>query len=203
MQLIGIHDSPFVRRVAVTARFLDIPLEYRQISIFRAYDEVRAINPMVKVPTLVCDDGQILVDSTLIIDYLESMAGGRKLMPSDEANYIAALSAIGASMVAMEKVVALIYETELRPQEIQHAPWVSRLEQQLGGACDLMEDVVGDGSHWLFDDAITQADISIAVAWRFVRYKMPDRIAAKRCPGLAAFSARAEDLPEFKACPID
>ena len=203
MQLIGMHDSPFVRRVAVTARFLDIPLEYRQISIFRAYDEVRAINPMVKVPTLVCDDGQFLVDSTLIIDYLESLAGGKRLMPSDETNYIRALNAIGTSMVAMEKVVGLIYETEQRPPEVQHRPWMERLQQQLLGAIGLMEDIVGDGSNWLFGDELTNADISIAIAWRFIQLRMPDRVPAEDYPGLVLFSERAEALPEFQACPLD
>ena len=98
MQLIGYMDSPYVRRVGVTAQFLEIPYEHRELSIFRDYDEFRKINPLVKVPTLICDDGQILVDSTLIIDYLESLAGGQRLMPSDEANFIRALNVIGTSL---------------------------------------------------------------------------------------------------------
>lgn len=72
MELIGMLDSPFVRRVAVTAQFLGIPYAHNPLSIFKGYDEFRKVNPLVKVPTLVCDDGQMLVDSTLIIDYLES-----------------------------------------------------------------------------------------------------------------------------------
>ena len=102
MQLIGYLESPFVRRVAVTAQFLGLPYELRQISIIREYDRFHAINPLVKAPTLICDDGQILVDSNLIIDYLESLVGRGKLMPADEKNYIRALSIIGAAMVAMD-----------------------------------------------------------------------------------------------------
>ena len=88
MQLIGYMDSPFVRRVAVTARFLGLDYEHRELSIFREFDEFSEINPMVKVPTLVCDDGQFLVDSGLIIDYLESLAGRGRLMPSDESGSV-------------------------------------------------------------------------------------------------------------------
>ena len=62
MKLIGYMDSPFVRRVAVTARFLGLPYEHRELSIFRDFEEFRAINPLVKVPTFICDDGQLLVD---------------------------------------------------------------------------------------------------------------------------------------------
>ena len=128
MQLIGYLDSPFVRRVAVSAQYLGIPYEHRELSIFREFEEFRAINPLVKVPTLICDDGQTLVDSTLIIDYLESIAG-KSLMPTVvETDRIRALNIIGTSTVAMEKVAQLIYETKQRPDEVQYAPWIERLE---------------------------------------------------------------------------
>ena len=203
MQLIGMLDSPFVRRVAVTAQFLGIPYEHNALSIFKSYDEFRKVNPLVKVPTLICDDGEMLVESTLIIDYLESFhANGKSLMPKNEADRVRALRAIGASLVAMEKVVAVIYERTQRPKELQHAPWLKRVDQQLRSALDVLEAIVGDGSEWIAGDEITQADISTAVVWRFTRYSVPRRISADEYPGLAAFSARAEALPEFLACPL-
>ena len=201
MQLIGYMDSPFVRRVAVTARLLGLPYEHRELSIFRDFEAFRAINPLVKVPTLVCDDGQILVDSTLIIEFLESLAG-KSLMPSSETDRIRALNIIGTSMVAMEKVAQLIYETEQRPQDLQHQPWIDRLEKQLIGALGLMENSVDDSSAWLFGDDVGQADVTVAIAWRFVQHVVAARIAADDYPGLAAFSARAESLPQFQACPL-
>lgn len=201
MELIGYMDSPFVRRVAVTARFLEIPYEHRELSIFRDFDTFQSINPLVKVPTLICDDGQVLVDSTLIIDYLESIAG-KSLLPNSESDRIGALSVIGTSMVVMEKVAQLIYETKHRPEERQHQPWILRLEQQLAGALGLLAARVGDGSNWLFGESINQADITAAIAWRFVQHAMPDRAPADDYPGLVAFSLRAESLPQFMACPL-
>ncbi len=201
MQLIGYMDSPFVRRVAVSAQYLGIPYEHRELSIFREFEEFRAINPLVKVPTLICDDGQTLVDSTLIIDYLESIAG-KSLMPEEEVDRIRALNIIGTSMVAMEKVVQLIYETKQRPEAVRHEPWIERLETQLFGALELMETGIGDGTSWIFGDGITQADITVAIAWRFVQHVVPERVPAVRFPGLGAFSSIAERLPEFVACPL-
>ncbi len=201
MQLVGYMDSPFVRRVAVTAQCLGLPYEHRELSIFRDFEEFRAINPLVKVPTLICDDGQILVDSTLIVDYLESIAG-RTLMPDSESDHILALNIIGTSMVAMEKVAQLIYETTQRPEELQHQPWIDRLSTQLSGALELLEAGIGDGSSWLFGDDVSQADITAAIAWRFVQHVVPERAPADRFRGLVAFSARAEKLPEFLACPL-
>ena len=202
MQLIGFMDSPYVRRVGVTAQFLGIPYEHRELSIFREYDEFRKINPLVKVPTLICDDGQVLVDSTLIIDYLESLAGGKRMMPADEGNYIRALNIIGTALVAMEKVVQLIYELKQRPEEVRHQPWIDRVQQQLGEAVTLLEQAVGDGSDWLFDGEVTQPDISTAITWSFIQLQFPKIIVETDFPGLVRFSARAEALPEFEACPL-
>ncbi len=203
MQLIGYLDSPFVRRVAVTANLLGIGYEHRELSIFRDFEAFSALSPLVKVPTLVCDDGQVIVDSGLIIDYLEARAGDSSLMPADEASYVRALSVIGTAMVANEKIVQLIYELETRPAALQHADWIGRLQTQLTGAFDLLEQQFADVDGWLFGEQIGQADITAAIAWAFAQFRYPERVPAGQYPALLALSQRAESLPEFVACPID
>lgn len=206
MQLIGYLDSPFVRRVAVSMQFLNIDYQHRELSIFRDYEEFRTINPMVKVPTLVLEDGQVLGDSTLIIDYLESHIAERSLMPANKNDYLSALRYIGTALVAMEKVAQLVYETSQRPEDLQHGPWITRLEQQLEGAAEMMESTVSSCAdspyQWLLGDDLTQADISIAIAWRFMMYTERVNLQPSDYPALVAFSARAEVLPEFMACPL-
>jgi glutathione S-transferase len=206
VQLIGYLDSPFVRRVAITMQFLRIDYRHRELSIFRNYDEFRTINPMVKVPTLVLDDGRVLSDSSLIIDYLETQLAHRRLVPANSGDYVAALQLTGTALVAMEKVAQLIYETSHRPVELQYEPWIRRIEQQLEGAVELMESAVAErersASPWLFGDELTQADISVAVAWRFTQHIERVKLASEDFPALAAFSSRAEALPEFLACPL-
>lgn len=206
MQLIGYLDSPFVRRVAITMRFLNISYQHRELSIFRNFDEFSKINPMVKVPTLVLDDGEVLIDSGLIIDYLESQVADRSLMPREPDQFLAATQFIGAALVAMEKVAQLIYETAHRPENRQHGPWIERLKQQLRGAVDVMETYVSRGANqgvgWLFGNEITQADITLAVCWRFIMHNNIDGIDPENYPALVNLSARAEVLPEFIACPL-
>jgi glutathione S-transferase len=202
VQLVGMLDSPFVRRVAITMRVLGLEYEHNPLSIFRSYDEFRAINPLVKVPTLICDDGEVLVDSTLIIDYVETLAG-RSLMPHDGMARRRAQQLIGVSLVAMEKVAQRIYEIKLRPAELQYEPWLSRVNEQLQSAIDAMEAAVAGRSHqWLTAEQMTQADITTAVAWRFVTFAAPAIGAATPRPALTEFSARAEQLPEFIAAPL-
>ena len=206
MQLIGYMDSPFVRLVAVTMQFLGVKYHHRELSIFQDYDEFRTINPMVKVPTLVLDDGQVLGDSTLMIDFLETHIAGRSLMPVNKDDYLVALRHIGTALVAMEKVAQLLYETSHRPEDLQYDPWIKRLEQQLEGAAGIMESAVSTRANspgpWLLGDILTQADISIAIAWRFMMHIERVNLQPEDYPALVAFSARAETLPEFMACPM-
>ncbi|MDH4126260.1 MAG: glutathione S-transferase family protein [Gammaproteobacteria bacterium] len=202
MQLIGMFDSPFVRRVAITMRLLGVPFEHNPLSIFRGYDEFRKINPLVKVPTLICDDGTILVDSTLIIDYVEMLAG-RSLLPVELSERSAALHLIGIALVAMEKTAQRIYELKQRPVEMQYAPWLERINEQLLAAIDAMEIAVsGKRRQWLVGAQLTQADIDIAVAWRFIRHAAPTIAVVTTRPALDAFGELAETLPEFIAAPL-
>ncbi|HJU08092.1 MAG TPA: glutathione S-transferase family protein [Rhodanobacteraceae bacterium] len=202
MQLIGMLDSPYVRRTAISLRLLGLPFEHRSLSVFRNFDEMHAINPLVKVPTLVCDDGLVLVDSTLIIDHAETLAN-RRLMPNAPEQHRRALRWIGVALVAAEKAVQIFYEHK-RGSERQDAGWTSRISGQLRDACALLEQELRgvDKDAWLFGDALTQADITLAVAWGFVQLVAADVAPAANYPKLAAFAARAERLPEFRAFPI-
>ena len=200
MQLIGMLDSPFVRRTAISARFLGLELEHKALSVFRNYDELRAINPLVKAPTLITDKGSVLVDSTLIIDYLEQVAG-RSLMPDDPDERECALRVIGIALTAMEKTAHIHYELQQRPAEFRWPAWRDRLVQQLSGAFTELEQGVDAG--WICGSDVSQADITVAVAWAFGQLMSSDLIPADGYPRVAAHAARAEALPEFLAVPID
>lgn len=203
MQLVGMLDSPYVRRVAISAQFLGIPYAHNPLSIFRSYDEFRKLNPLVKVPTLICDDGEMLVDSTLIITHLQSLSGDdNALMPNDSAGKRRALQLTGVALVAKDKMVQIIYETRQRPAELVHQPWIDRVAQQMRSAFELLEAAVGDGESWLFGESPTIADITIAVAWRFSQLTTADRVQEAEYPGLVRYSARAEALAQFRACPV-
>ncbi len=206
MVLIGMLDSPFVRRVAITMQVLGIDYQHRPLSIFKSFDKFRTVHPLVKIPTLVCDDGEMLVDSTLIIDYLETLAGPEKsLFPRHPPARRAALQQIGEALVGMEKVVQLIYEKTQRPAEVQYEPWINRLEQQLISAAGLMEasveTAVERGNDWLSGEELMQADITTAVAWNVIQRETSRTVKPNKHPYLVDYSERAEALPAFKACP--
>lgn len=200
MQLIGMLDSPYVRRVAISLQLLGLPFEHRSLSVFRTFDQFRAINPVVKAPTLVCDDGTVLMDSTLILDYAEALAAPRSLMPGELRERQAALRTIGLALAACEKSVQLVYERNLRPPEKQHEPWAQRVLGQMHAAYAELEAQLSqrppDRSR-----RIGAADVTTAVTWHFTERMLPGTVKDAPYPQLRALSAWAEQLPEFLAAP--
>ncbi|WP_028224366.1 glutathione S-transferase family protein [Paraburkholderia ferrariae] len=204
MQLIGMMDSPYVRRVAISLHVLGLPFEHRSVSVFSGYEVFAQINPVVKAPTLVDDDGTLLVDSTLILDYLDrKVPAERRLMPEENQERVFALRVNGFALAAMEKTVQQVYERQLRPAERQHEPWFERVSAQMHAAYTILDALVAGRQGWLCAGRITQADITAAVAWRFTQHILPGAAEAARYPALAALSARAEQLPEFVATPLE
>jgi len=201
MQLIGMLDSPYVRRAAISLRMLGIPFEHRSLSVFRDFDAFHEVNPLVKAPTLVCDDGCVLVDSSLIIDYAEALAG-RSLMPSEPGARRHALRLTGLALVVCEKAVQHFYEHK-RAVDRQDASWLQRVDGQLRDACALLDEALGIAptDRWLCSAMPTQADISVGVAWTFAQIVATEIVPAHDYPAFAGFAARAERLSDFVALP--
>ncbi|WP_095055785.1 glutathione S-transferase [Pseudomonas sp. Irchel s3b2] len=203
MKLIGMLDSPYVRRVAISAKCLGIPLEHESVSVFRNFEQFQQINPVVKAPTLVLDDGEVLMDSTLIIDYLEALAApGKSLIPNNPDQRLRSLRLIGLALAACEKSVQLYYERNLRPAEIQYAPWVERVEGQLAAAYSALEREL-EKQPLKTDGSIAQDGIILAVAWSFTNLVVPDQVAAAQFPRISAFTEYAEGLEVFVGTPIN
>ena len=140
MQLIGMLDSPFVRRAAIGLKLLGIPFEHRSISVFSGFEQFQALNPVVKAPTLILDDGQVLMDSTLILDYAERLAGpSAAIFPADLAKRARAVRLTGLALAASEKAVQIVYERKLRPTDKLHQPWLDRVRGQLRSAYYALE----------------------------------------------------------------
>lgn len=200
MQLIGMLDSPYVRRVAISLRLLGVPFEHRALSVFSTFEQFRKVNPVVKAPSLVCDDGEVLMDSTLILDYAEALAG-RTLMPRGIAERQHALRFIGLALAACDKTVQIVYERNLRPADKQHQPWIDRVRGQLLAAYSALEAEARRKPLDADARTINQAGITTAVAWHFTQMMLPEIVVAAEYAALRAFSDRTEQLAEFAAAP--
>lgn len=202
MKLIGMLDSPYVRRTAISLQTMGISFEHQPLSVFNNFTQFQAINPVVKAPTLVFDSGEILMDSTIILHYAESaVPASRRLMPASGEEFRLALQIIGFALAACEKAVQCVYEKNLRPLEKQHQPWIDRVSLQLKAACEGLELKLTASEFELVPAVLTQPFITSAVAWQFIQSMLPDIIPAAEFPRLQALSNHAETLPEFLAFP--
>ena len=196
MMLIGRYRSPFTRRVAVTLRLLGIDYEHRPYTAWSHLGEVRAVNPVGRIPALILDSGEILFDSSAILDYLDQIAGAeRALVPSAEPARHEVLRIIACALGALEKVVAALYEQTMRPAEKYHLPWIEHNESQARSALEWLAAL--PQSPWLAGDRLTQADITTVVMLDFTRIVNPQLIAGKY-PQLDALASRCTALAAFK-----
>ena len=201
MMLIGMFDSPFVRRVAVSMKLLELPFNHANWSVGKDQVRIREFNPLGRVPALVLDDGSVIIESAAILDYLDELAGpDRALLPASGSARRDALRLISHAIGAAEKGRDLIYERAFRPPDKRYRPWVERCEAQLHGSLRLLEQrcLCAAADTWMVADRLTQADITLACAYTFIKETECTGAPLDFCPALQAFVARCESLPEFR-----
>jgi glutathione S-transferase len=197
--LYGRYASPFVRRVAVTLQLYGI--EYRHMPMMPFGPdkaELAKFNPIARVPALQLPDGEMLIDSAVILDYLDGLAGAqRALTPAEGKARRRVLTLLAVAHGANEKLVVSLYERHFRPREKWHRPWLETCDKQ-----------VRDGFRWLDTEfagpwftgaAMTQADVTVAVFWLFARGKRPNFFAGLGCTKLDALGERLQATSAFQA----
>jgi glutathione S-transferase len=198
MFLIGQYDSPFVRRVAIALRLYGLSFEHKPWSTFGDADTIAPYNPLRRVPTLVLDGGEALIESTAILDYLDELVGPDKAMlPAKGAERRHQLRICALASGLGDKSVSLVYESVLRKEQLKL--WVDRCEAQITGALGVLEqERLAAKTPYLFGERIGHSDIMVACALRFTHEAHPNLYNATRYPALVAHAARCEALPPFK-----
>ncbi|HEU4614519.1 MAG TPA: glutathione S-transferase family protein [Kofleriaceae bacterium] len=201
MLLVGMFDSPYVRRVAVSMRTLGLPFEHANWSVGRDQARIAELNPLGQVPVLVLDDGEVLVDSNAILDHLDQVVGPeRALVPprGDARRRVLHLATLAAGIA--DKARLQVYEHVFRPPERAHEPLRLRLRAQMLAACVQVDQACAarrDAS-WLVGDAMTQADITLACAFTFALESVGLPVEEAALPSLRAHHAKLEQLPAFR-----
>lgn len=199
MQLIGQFDSPFVRRVGIALTLYGRDFAHLPYSNFREWEKFAAHNPLRRVPALVLDTGEALIDSTAILDYLDELHGRDTalLAPSGPVRR-AAQRRIALACGIADKAVSFFYAglfaTALDPA------FCARNESQItAGLAALEAECAGRDTAWWHGDGPGHDDIAAACVVRFLTEAYPHLVAARDYPALAAHCAAAEALPAFKA----
>lgn len=195
MILVGPYDSPFVRRVGVSLRVLGFDYEHDQRSVFGDFDAMRKINPLGRIPSLVLDDGEVLIDSVAILDWLDQAVGAeRALLPPAGAARRRALRLMALAVGVVDKAGAGAYERMIRPPAYRWPEWIARCRTQAEGALAALA-----ADPWPAGAPLDQVQITAACALRYVQMADPELLPAGRYPTLEALSQRCEARPEFQA----
>jgi glutathione S-transferase len=204
MILIGQFDSPFVRRVGIALQLYGFGYEHRPWSVWADADAIAPFNPLRRVPILVLDDGEALIESGAILDALDDLVGPTRALtpPTPDARRSARQVAALATGMA-DKAVALLYEHVLRAETGRSPAWVARCQSQIVATLGTLERAyVGRRAepYW-GGDAVGHADIAVACAVRFLREAHPDLTAtlAAPTPLVDRLCAACEALPAFQA----
>jgi glutathione S-transferase len=198
LRLIGHYDSPFVRRVGVSLHMLGVPFERSLLSVFSDANEMRAFNPLVRVPALILEDGECLIDSAAILDHLDERVGPEHaLLPAAGKARRDALQTVVLATGINDKAVAITYERRKPATKIDET-WIARCRGQQDGALSELERRHAAAGA---DTAKPmQPEITVATMMGYLRLRQPDTLAPGRYPALEALSARAEAHAAFIAC---
>lgn len=194
MILIGQYDSPFVRRVGIALRLYGMAFEHRPWSVFGDAEALRALNPLMRVPVLVLDDGCVLTDSQVILDYLDGLVA-TPLVPREEPARHRVLRITALACGLAEKAVSLFYERRLH--QVTSPLWESRCRVQIAATLAVLEAERGPHPFW-FGDTISHADIALTCALGFATHAHPGLVGDAACPLIAEAAARCEALAVFR-----
>src|SRR5215470_3943903 len=202
MFLIGQYDSPFVRRTAIAMRLYGVAFEHRPWSTFGDAEKIAPYNPLRRVPTLVLDNGEALIESTAILDHLDELVrecdkiAGEAMIPARGPERRRHLRLCALATGLGDKAVSLVYERVLRKEQLKL--WVERCEAQISGVLAVLEkERAAAATPYLYGERIGHSDVALACVLRFTGEAHPHLFDTTRYPALAAHAARCEALPPF------
>ena len=120
--------SPFVRKVRIAAGVLGLTdkIDVRETDLNDPADAIRKQNPLGKIPALILNDGTVYYDSRVILEVLDHIAGGGRIIPREPTARFAALRLQALCDGILDASVLLVYEGRYRPPEMKVQAWVDR-----------------------------------------------------------------------------
>jgi glutathione S-transferase len=189
--------SPFVRKVRVAAMELGLDKKIELVTVATTPVAMSAdlvkVNPLGRLPTLVTDDGDLLIESSLIVEYLDSLSGG-KIIPASGADRWRVKRTEALADGLMDSAILVRYETFLRPAERRWPEWIAGQQQKVNQSLDALE-----GQAWVFDDKVDAGKIAVGCALGYLDLRFPDLGWRKRCETLGRWYDAFAKRPSMEA----
>jgi len=199
MKLLYQSHSPYARKVLVFAHEAGladrIEVIHHETSPVEQNHEVFSLNPLGKVPVLICDDGTALFESSVICEYLDGLHDGRKLFPSTPAPRFRALLHQAVALGLADAGIAVRWESRRRPEALRWPPLLEGQLLRVIAACDYLEAHLDDSQ------AVNIGDIALATALSWIEFRHIHDFEVER-PRLSAWYRRFCARPSMRATPL-
>ncbi len=206
MQLVIATPSPFARKARVAMLEKGLAFETVVDNPWNPGARAPQLNPLGKIPVLLLDDGRTLVDSRVIVEYLETLGRPPALLPADPAARVAHRQIEALADGVCDAVVLTVLERSRAPGK-QSADWIARQRAKVVSGVAALERELGRGT-WFVGDAYGLADVAAGCMLGYLDLRLPELDWRATAPGLAAFAKRVFERPAFRqttpsAQPID
>jgi glutathione S-transferase len=187
--------SPFVRKVLVFAHETGLAsqIECVKTDVWADGSDIVKDNPLGKIPALITSDGTF-IGSALCCEYLDSLHGGRRLIPAEMPQRWSVLQRHSLADGIIEAAVAYVVETIRRPEAFIYAGMQERQRAKIVRTLDRIEAMVGQGS-----GEIDLASITLGCALGYLDFRLANIDWRLACPALASWFAVFDERPSMRA----
>lgn len=196
MKLIGILTSPYVRKTRIVLSEKKIGYEFVLTDLSAPDNIATKFNPLGKVPCLVLDDGKTLYDSSVIVDYLDTLTPVNRLLPEDRhaRTEVKCWEALADGI--MDAAVLVRLEGK-RPTTMQSPDWIGLQTGKVHAGLKALAAQLGENT-FCHDNAFSLADIAVGCALGWLDFRFPEIAWRSQYPNLAALSERLAKRPSFQ-----
>ncbi len=195
MKLIIASPSPYARKARIALHEKALPFVEELTVPWNPGTVAPTHNPLGKIPILLIDDGTALYESSVILEYLDTIAGTVPLIPLAGALRVQAKLMEALADGVSDAVVLIALEARRKP-DLQSRDWVVRQRAKVDAGLVELDRILGNRD-WLVGDTFGLADIAAGSALGYVTLRLPEHDWRTSLPRLAAFSDRLEARPSF------
>ena len=195
MKLVIASPSPFARKVRVALHEKRIDFDEVVDVPWNANTVAPSLNPLGKIPVLAFDDGRVFYDSSVIVEFLDTLDAEPRLIPADPSARLAVRQIETLADGICDAVVLTVLEQARRP-DMQSTNWIDRQCEKVTAGTQALAALLGDGV-WFHGETMTLADIAVGCCLGYIDLRMPQNEWRRPYPNLDAFSARMEARPSF------
>ena len=198
MKLLSATPSPYARKVRIALIEKGIPFELMTEMPWNPGTAAPQFNPLGKIPVLVLDDGRVVHDSKVIVEYLETLGRPPQLLPADPSLRLAHKQTEATADGVCDAVVLIVLERSRAPA-LRSSDWIGRQLRKVEAGTSALADELGGGRQWFVGSALGLADIAVGCMLGYLDLRLPEFDWRGRHANLVAFSERMFSRASFAA----